>query len=73
MECRNKFKSYERFAEIISMKNITPYRVAMDTGISPMTLSDWKNGKSKPKFDKLLKIATYLEIDVTQFSDSEVE
>ena len=55
------------------MKNITPYRVAMDTGISPMTLSDWKNGKSKPKFDKLLKIATYLEIDVTQFSDSEVE
>ena len=36
-------KSYTRFSEIISQKGITPYRVATDTGISPMTLSDWKN------------------------------
>lgn len=71
MKSENKFKSYERFAEIITAKSITSYRVAVDTGISPMTLSDWKNGKSKPKLDKMLKIASYLKCDVSEFADEE--
>ena len=62
-------KSYTRFSEIILQKGITPYRVATDTGISPMPLSDWKNDKSKPKLDKMLKIAQYLECDVSEFAD----
>lgn len=52
--------SYERFAKILDNKGITPYRVHKDTGIATATLSDWKNGKSTPKQDKMKIIADYL-------------
>jgi transcriptional regulator with XRE-family HTH domain len=38
--------------------------VAKDTGISQATLSDWKNGISVPKVDKLAKIADYLGVSL---------
>ena len=61
--------SYSNFEKILSDKGITPYKVASDLKISPMTLSDWKNGKSKPKLDKMVKISNYLGVDVSNFVD----
>ena len=61
--------SYGKFCESISKKGITSYRVATDLGISPMLLSDWKNGKSKPKLDTMVMISDYLGTDVKQFVD----
>lgn len=55
---------YDKFRRIITEKGITPYRVAKDTNIPTATMSDWKNGKSKPKVDKLQKIATYLGVKI---------
>jgi len=55
---------YNNFRRIITEKGITPYRVAKDTGVSNTTLSDWKNGKSTPKLDKLIKISKYLGVDL---------
>lgn len=70
MEKEKKYgSSYGRFCEIIGKKGITPYRVAVDLGISPMLLSDWKNDKSKPKLDTMVMIADYLDVDVKQFVD----
>lgn len=51
---------YNKFRQLINDKGITPYRVAKDTGISQVTLTDWKKGRSTPKVDKLIKIANYL-------------
>ena len=68
-EIRKYFRSYSRFEQILTEKSITPYRVATDLQISPMSLSDWKNGKSKPKMDKMLKIAEYLGVPVSDFLD----
>lgn len=51
---------YKNFQKLLDKKGITAYRVAKDTGIPTASLSDWKNGKSIPKADKLSKIATYL-------------
>ena len=56
--------SYGRFAKLLAEKEITPYRVHKDTGIATATLSDWKNGKSIPKQDKMLKIANYLKVSL---------
>lgn len=64
-----KYKSYLEFKRLIDNLGISSYRVAVDTGISPMTLSDWKADKSKPKLDKMLKIAEYLKVDVSVFAD----
>lgn len=58
---------YEVFEKLLKEKGITPYRVSMDTGISQATLSDWKNGKSKPKADKLKILADYFGVAIEDF------
>ena len=55
---------YERFALLLAENNVTPYRVSKDTGIATATLSDWKNGRSTPKNDKLQKIADYFNVSL---------
>lgn len=53
---------YQRFEELCKEKNVTPYRVAKDTGITTATLSNWKAGRYQPKADKLLAIADYFGV-----------
>lgn len=55
---------YEIFARLLQEKGITPYRVSKETGVSQGSLSDWKNGKSKPKYEKMIKIADFLGVSV---------
>lgn len=69
MKKARKYASYLRFEEILCEKGLTLYRVAKDLGISPMTLSDWKHDKSKPKMEKMIKIAKYLGVDIEEFAD----
>jgi transcriptional regulator with XRE-family HTH domain len=38
------------------------YKVSKETKIPYSTLSDWKNGKSVPKAEKLQKVADYFKI-----------
>ena len=45
---------YKKFADLLEKSNKTSYQVSKETGIAQSVLSDWKNGRSKPKFDKLL-------------------
>lgn len=54
--------AYQRFFNLITEKGITPYKVHKDTGIATATLSDWKNGKSTPKQDKMKLLADYLGV-----------
>lgn len=55
---------YGKYATIRDSKGLTDYRVSKDTGIAPATLSDWKNGKTVPKADKLFIIAKYLGVTI---------
>jgi Helix-turn-helix. len=55
---------YERFLQLITEFNITPYRLSKETGITQTTFSDWKNGKAIPKINKLQKIAAYFDVQV---------
>ncbi len=58
---------YGKFVELLQKNNITSYQVSKDTGISQSTLSDWKNGKSKPKVDKLSILAKYFDVTIEYF------
>lgn len=58
---------YEKFAELLEQTNKTAYQVSKDTKIAQSVLSDWKKGKSKPKVDKLQKIAKYFGVPVNYF------
>ena len=46
---------YEIFENLLKREQTTVYRVAKATGISATTFTDWKNGRSVPKADKLLQ------------------
>jgi len=58
---------YETFKRLLEQKGVTAAQVARDTGISQVTFSDWKSGKSKPKADKLYKIAKYFGVPLEEF------
>lgn len=62
---------YEKFEKLLKEKDVTPYRVHKETGISTATLSDWKNGKSQPKKDKIEKICNYFNVPISYFYDDE--
>lgn len=61
---------YDVFERLINERNITAYKVSKATGISTATLSQWKNGTSTPKQDKLKKIADYLGVNVAELIDN---
>ncbi len=59
-----RLAAYQRFLSGMNKKNVTPYNVSKNTGIATSTLSDWKNGKSMPKPDKMQRIADYLDLNL---------
>lgn len=48
---------YEIYCKLRDAKGLKDADVAKATGITKSTFSDWKNGRSKPKDEKLQKIA----------------
>lgn len=65
--------SYKRLEVLLRSRNITAYRVSKDTGIGQSTFSDWKSGRSRPKLDKLAKIANYFNVSLEYFVKEGVE
>ena len=60
---------YEKYAKRRDELGLTDYRVSKDTGVPYSCISDWKKGRSKPKFDKLVKLAKYFGVDVEYFAE----
>lgn len=58
---------YKKFAALLEQQNITAYKVSKETGIPANTFTDWKNGRSNPKVDKLKKIADYFGKPIEYF------
>lgn len=55
---------YEIFAKLLKEKGVTPYQVSKATGVAQSSLSDWENGRSKPKYEKMLAISDYFGVSV---------
>ena len=58
---------YETFERLLAEKGVTAYKCAQETGISQVVFSEWKRGKSKPKADKLKKLADYFGVPIEKF------
>lgn len=58
---------YEKYVELRDSKGISDYRVSEETGITKSTFSDWKNGRSSPKIEKLKILADYFGVDINYF------
>ena len=56
-----------KIIEMCKAKGITCSELAELLGLTgPQTFYNWKNGKSKPKLDNIIKIAYLLDIDVKE-------
>ena len=58
---------YEKYVALRDKKGVTDYRVAKDTEIPKSTFTDWKNGRSQPKVDKLKILADYFGVSIEYF------
>ena len=52
----------DRLRLLIENKNVTPYRISKDTGISNQLLSNYLQKNAEPKKDKLKILAEYLKL-----------
>lgn len=52
----------DKIFKLIKDKGITQYRLSKDIGVSEGHISDWKNGKSSPTSERLVKIAKYFGV-----------
>ncbi len=55
---------YEIYCKLRDAKGVKDADVVRETGITKSTFSDWKSGRSKPKNEKLQKIADYFGVTV---------
>lgn len=53
---------YEIYCKLRDTKGVKDADVARDANVTKSTFSDWKNGRSEPKNDKLQKIADYFGV-----------
>lgn len=64
---------YKKFEELLKQNGVTAYRVSKETGIPASTFTDWKTGKSKPKVDKLKRVADYFGVSIEYLIADESE
>lgn len=62
---------YENFELLLKKFNVRAADVAKATEIPASTFSDWKKGKSRPKTEKLQKIADYFNVDIQYLLEKE--
>mgnify|MGYP002508470625 CR=1 FL=1 len=53
---------YSIFERLLHEKGATVYQVSKATRIAASTFTDWKNGRSVPKLDKIKLIANYFDV-----------
>jgi repressor LexA len=66
MTKRNLLMDYTVFEHLLKINNTTVYRVSKETGIAASTFTDWKNGRSCPKAEKLKRIAAFFGISLDE-------
>ena len=62
---------YSDFERILSEEGLKVADVRKGTGIGYSTFSDWKSGKSKPKYGKMKQIADFLGVSVDYLLNGE--
>nr|WP_303244020.1 helix-turn-helix transcriptional regulator [uncultured Cellulosilyticum sp.] len=55
---------YTIFEQLLTINDVSAYKVSKATGIAQSTFTDWKKGRSIPKQEKLQKIADYFNVSL---------
>ena len=62
---------YSKYVKLRDAKGLSDYAVAAATGINASTFSDRKSGRSKPKIEKLMKLATFFEVPLEELLETQ--
>lgn len=57
-------RTYQNVERLMQSKGVLPSHVASELGMRTSLFSEWKSGKSQPKYDKLALIARYFNTTV---------
>lgn len=68
-ECKAMIAAIKRFCE---QKNMTPYALAKEAGISTSTISYLVNGKTKPQICTVLMLCNVLGVRISDLFDNNV-
>lgn len=58
---------YEIYRKLRDARQVRDADVVKATGLPKSTFAEWKSGRSKPKIEKLQKIASYFDVPVDYF------
>ena len=58
---------YAKYTELRDKMGVKDSDVAKATDIPASTFSEWKKGTSKPKLQKLIKLADYFGVTLEEF------
>ena len=61
---QERIRNYMKYRAFADLKGVTDYQVSKDIGLHNVVFSEWKSGKSQPKYDKLIKLAGYFGTSV---------
>ena len=59
---------YAKYAELRDLNGLNDAQVSEKTGIPRSTFTDWKQGRSAPKVEKLIKIADLFGITLDELA-----
>lgn len=62
---------YENFKHLCEVNNVRPADITKATGITSATFSSWKNGVYTPKQEKLVQIAEFFGVPLTELTGDE--
>lgn len=57
---------YDNYAAFRDKRGMTDAQVAAQTGIAQQTLSAWKQGAYRPKYEKLKKLADFFDVTIEE-------
>ncbi|MDK6290894.1 MULTISPECIES: LexA family protein [Aerococcus] len=70
-ELGNRQIMAENIKRLMSKRNISRTKLSDDLGISYTTVSDWINGKTYPRIDKIEALANYFNVEKAELVESE--
>ncbi|WP_085833986.1 helix-turn-helix domain-containing protein [Clostridium merdae] len=62
---------FEILSNLMKLKNVTPYRLSKETGITQATISRWKNGITQPSIETLQTLADFFGVTVDYLTGNE--
>lgn len=62
---------YSKIKALMDAGGMSAYKLSKELGLSRSVFSEWKSGKSKPKYETVQLIADYFDVPISYFYDGE--